>query len=399
MSLNAERETSVLPATKFIAACCRWPHTLASETAVVLAANATTDWQEIRQAATRHRVIPLVHQAIKDLEEVPTEFREWAKQRAQALAFHSMQMTNEAIKIDRAFKDAGLRPLHFKGPVLAQIAFGSVALKYSHDLDIFVSESGARTAIAILEGKGYFPLGQDRPLSKRQIDALILNSKDMGFVGPAGILIEIHWRLTTINSLLNGLENNLHRQAVTVAGSVSFDTFGTEQMLVYLVFHGAVHHWKRLKWLADISAFLEQIPANEREKIIAKVQEGPAADALAQALHLCDTLFETSYRPHLSRNAQKLSEYSLTRIDEDEIVAKRPLAKLGFFTEVIPRRHLYPSVWAAIWAFKSHLICQGDVLAVPLPRYLNGIYPIIRLPSFLLRRLRGSRQVRAPDTR
>jgi hypothetical protein len=110
---------------------------------------------------------PLVHQAIKDLEEVPAEFREWAKQRAQALAFHSMQMTNEAIKIDRAFKDAGLRPLHFKGPVLAQIAFGSVALKYSHDLDIFVSESGARTAIAILEGKGYFPLGQDRPLSKR----------------------------------------------------------------------------------------------------------------------------------------------------------------------------------------------------------------------------------------
>lgn len=380
----------MLTATKFVAACCRWPHTQTSETAVSLAASAITDWQEVRQVATRHRVIPLVHRAIKDRADVPSDFREWAAEVAQVSAFRSMQMTSEAIKIDRAFKDAGLQPLHFKGPVLAQIAYGSVALKYSHDLDIFVPASEAHDAITILEAMGYRRSGHDRSLSKRQINALVHNFKDIGFVGPAGVLIEVHWRLAQNKSLLRGLEDNLQRQTVTVAGGARFDTFGPEQMLTYLVTHGALHHWKRLKWLADLAAFLEQLPASERDQIIAKVHKSPAKDALAQALHLCDRLFETSYTPDMSLRARKLSEYSLTRIDEDETLAKRTLGNLGFFTEIIPTRHLYPSVWAAIWALKKPLlIYQDDVFALPLPRYLNGLYPIIRLPSFVIRRFRG----------
>jgi hypothetical protein len=310
-----------------------------------------------------------------------------------------MQMTNEAIKIDRAFKDAGLQPLHFKGPVLAQIAFGSVALKYSHDLDIFVTASEVRTALQTIERAGYRVIGPNGALSPRKIAALTLNFKHIGFVGPTGTLIEVHWRFSDGSGPLTGLENNLQRQAVKVANAGVLETFNSEQMLMYLVLHGAAHHWYRLKWLADLAAFLDQLPSDERDQVIWKVHQGPASNALAQALQLCDTLFDTAYSPMMSRRSDALYHYALNRIDRPHNSPGRLWGDIGFINDVLAKRHLHHSFWSTIWALKSHLICQGDVLAVPLPRYLNGIYPIIRLPSFLLRRLRGSRQGRAPNTR
>lgn len=375
-------------ATKFVAACCRWPHTQASKNAVATTANAITDWDEVRQIVARHRVIPLVHQAIKDLGSPPQDFLDWAKQRSQACALHSMQLTHDALKIDRVLKDACLHPLHFKGPVLGQIAYGSVALKVSKDLDIFVNLTEVPTAIRTLEKMGYHGRKQNGPISSLKAAALVRNFKHLGFRGPKGTIVELHWRFANGKGPLAGLENNVQRHATKVASVGTVETFSPEQMVIYLSLHGALHHWVRLKWLADLVAFLEQLPVEERDKIIAKVLHGPASDAFAQALSLSDTLFETRYSPPMTPRAKALYRYAMSRIDQPYIPPKRFWGDIGFLNDVLATRHLYPSIWATIWGMKSNLVCEDDVLAWPLPRHLNGIYPIIRLPSFLIRRLR-----------
>lgn len=380
--------------TLFVAACCCWPHTPDTGRNIERAAAEISDWDEAKQVAIRHRVSPLVHQAVKDVSTVPEDFRAWAKRSAQAVAQHAMQLTRECIKIDGAFKTEGLQALHFKGPVLAQLAYGSVALKHSRDLDIFVKEDDVGAAAAILEATGYRVVGQDGPVSARQLAAMLRNFKDMGFVDPKGTLIEIHWRFVHFKSLLAGLEKGLHRQEVTVANAATLETFGSVQMLRYLCIHGASHHWYRLKWLADLSAFLNQLPSQERTQVIALVSAGKESDACAQALKLCDTLFGTTYAPPMSRRAEALYQHALARIDQPYVPPKSLWGDVGFLRDCMARRHLFPTPLAAIGGLRGHSISQTDVLTLPLPTYLNGLYPILRLPSLLLRRLRSYRTLR-----
>lgn len=375
--------------TKFVAACCCWPQDQTTQSRVSQAAALIRDWDDVQQAVTRHRVIPVVHSAVKDLDIVPDRFREWAKQNAQTGARNALKMAHDCIAIDAALKDANLEPLHFKGPTLAQIAYDSVAMKTCYDLDIFIRAADVSAAVAVLETRGYRVKGQTEPVSARQLNALMRNFKDIAFLGPTGTVIELHWTFAHNKHYLVGLENDLQWQTVPVANKASLRTFDSRQMLTYLSLHGATHHWKRLKWLADLSAFLQQLPAGERAQVIADVSNSPASDALAQALKLCDTLFGTRHAPVLSPRAQALYTYALARIDQPYISAKFFRGDVGFVHDVIAMRHLYRTPWAAIWALKCHFLCKEDALALPLPRALNGIYPIIRLPSLLLRRFQG----------
>lgn len=378
----------MLDTTKFVAACCRWPQNSDTQGVVAKAAAQIEDWDDARRVVERHRVFPLVHLAVKDLECVPKDFRDWARQQAQRATQNAMQLTRECLRIDAAFIAADLEPLHFKGPTLAQIAYGSVAVKVSHDLDIFIEAADIHAAVALLEADGYRVLGRDAPLSARQVSAIVRNFKDICLVGPTGIMVELHWRFVHSKKLLTELNGDLQTQGVTVATTANLRTLGSLQMLQYLCVHGALHHWKRLKWLADLAAFLNQLPVAERDQIIADTSKTSASVALAQSLKLCDTLFGTQYAPTMSDQAKAIYAYGLSCIEAPYDGTRRFGLDVGIIKDVIATRHLHPTRWGAIAAFKRLLIRQDDVLDLPLPAALNGLYLAIRLPALLLRRLR-----------
>lgn len=377
------RETS-----EFVGACCRWPQDAAAQRALKGAAQGIRDWDAAREAVKGHRVIPLVAMAVKDLDAVPQAFRDWAQRNARMAAHQAMRMTRDCVAVDTLLKAAGLQPVHVKGPVLGQLAFGSVAMKYSRDLDIYVPQADAMAAMGALETAGYHCPGQSGPITERQASAVIRNFKDLKFVAPSGTLIELHWHLSDTKSLLSAMEDDLQLQSVKIAGAVEVQTFANTQMVTYLCVHGAMHHWVRLKWLADLAAFLMQLDPVERDRVLAEIAGGRNKDALAQALALCDTVFGTEYAPDMSPRARALYEYALERIDEPDDVPRTILGDLRLFKNLHATRHLYSSPLAALWAQRSYLVGQDDVLDWPMPAPLNGLYPLIRLPSFVLRRLK-----------
>lgn len=374
--------------TRFVAACSRWPQDAAAQEAVRGAAARVTDWQEVREEVRRHRVVALVQVAIRDVGEVPEAFVDWVAQAALRQGHHAMQLTHECVVVDRALKAAGTQPLHVKGPVLGEMVFGSVARKYSRDLDIFVSAQDAPTAIATLQDMGYRKVGHDAPVMPEQATAVIRHCKDLALIGPPGNLIELHWRLSHTRTLLTFLEDAPKRQEVRVASAARLETFTNDQMVAYLCVHGSLHHWMRLKWLAELSAFLNQLPPEERDQILADLSQSPQADATALTLALCDTYLGTDYTPSLSRRARKLYRYAVARIDRPIVPAKSILGDWRLTLDMLATRHLYTSPLVGIWAMRAHLIGQDDVMAWPLPRYLKGVYILIRLPSLLVRRLR-----------
>ena len=385
--------------THFVAACCRWPHSDASKAHVASTAMNISDWSDVQKVVTRHRVGPLVHLAIKHTTAVPQEFRDWVSDYAKHTAFHSMGLAKECIDIDTLLRSAGINPLHFKGPALGQIAYGSVALKFNVDLDILVNPDDVPLTVKLLQEAGYFPRDHHTALRDNQLSPIVRNFKDLGFISPTGSSIEIHWRLTHYPALLPELKNNLPRQSVTLLGKASVDTMTNAQMLEYLAIHGALHHWARLKWLADFAAILALLSPEERDDFLSKVQDGPSQVALTQALQLCDTLLGTSYVPSLSPRAITIYEFALKRIDGPYLQPKSVLGDIQFFSDLAARRSLFGTTWRALWSFKGHLYAQNDAMTLPLPPYLNAVYPIIRIPSFVMRRLRSAISTRPSKKR
>lgn len=373
---------------EFVGACCRWPQDAAARKALADAAEKINDWDAVQEAVQRHRVTPLVAQAVKTVNAVPDAFRDWTRRDARASVHHAMMMTRDCIAVDAVLKAAGVQPVHIKGPVLGQMAFGSVALKFSRDLDIYVPQADALAAMGALEAAGYHGKGQNASITARQARAVIRNFKDFNLVAPSGTLIELHWHLSDTKSLLRAVEADLQLQSVKIAGAVEVQTFANAQMVTYLCVHGGMHHWMRLKWLADLAAFLSHLDPVERDQVLAEVANGPNKDALAQALALCDTFFGTQYAPELSRRAQALYDYALARIDASDDVPRTILGDMRLFRNLHATRHLYSSPLAALWAQRSYLVGLDDVLDWPMPAWLNWIYPLIRLPSFALRRVK-----------
>ncbi|GAB5447974.1 nucleotidyltransferase family protein [Gymnodinialimonas sp.] len=375
--------------TRFVAACCRWPIDADAREAVRHAAEGVADWDEVRDAVMRHRVVALVHGAVRGQSNVPEAFCEWVSGMAKAQTLHALQLTQECIAVDKTLVAAGITPVHIKGPVLGQIAFGSVARKFSRDLDVLVVEAEAVQAIFALQEKGYRRSGDGLPFTQKQARAVIRYCKDLSLIGPSGTLVELHWRLTNTKALLNGIESRLERQTVTVVGATEMQTMGDEQTVLYLCVHGSSHHWMRLKWLAELAAFLHQLGPERRARILEAVATTPERNSVTAALKLCDTFLGTDYAPEMSPRAQALYRYSVGRIDRPLVEPKRFWGDLRFIFDMLEMRHLYASPWTGIWALKAHLICQEDVVAWPLPASLSGVYVLIRGPSYLVRRLRA----------
>ena len=144
-----------------------------------------------------------------------------------------------------------------------------------------------------------------------------------------------------------------------------------------------------MKWLSDVAAFLAQLSPDARAQAIAYVNDGPNSDALAQTLHLCDTYFGTTYDPEMSQRAQTLYEFARVRIETPYYETTRLKREFAVIRRYFATRHVYKNTWSALWALKYTLISKDDLLVLKLPFWLYPIYPLIRIPSLIIRRLRA----------
>ena len=69
------------------------------------------------------------------------------------------------------------------------------------------------------------------------------------------ISVELHWRLTYNMALLRGIDARVKTQEVALPGG-AVRTLADDALFAYLCADGALHGWARLKWLADLNAWL-----------------------------------------------------------------------------------------------------------------------------------------------
>jgi hypothetical protein len=222
-------------------------------------AESQPDWAGLLGVAADHGLLAL---ACKRLLELPRgvlseEWRTCCRQEFVRQAHRNLRMTVELVRIVRALERCGVQATPFKGPVLAQQAYGDLALRQFNDLDIVLPHAHLFAAHRALEVLGYRAEGAAAALTESRIPGQYAY-RTAG--EPLGMLLELHTEKTMryCPVPLNWKALAARFETVSIEGQ-ALRTFSVEDTLVLTCVHGTKHFWTRLCWICDI-AHLVQAP-------------------------------------------------------------------------------------------------------------------------------------------
>ena len=357
-----------------LAACCRWP---TDATAIGKAAQTAIDWPRFAALAQRHRVQGFARIGLEAAAiDVPPGLV--AAHRRQTA--RNLLLLDEAARIAAMLAEADIPAAFLKGATLAQLAYGDQTVKQTLDNDLLVDPGQVAATIKLLEPMGYRVIDPAVPLDAKRLSVLIDLVKECTLVRSGNkAMIDLHWRMTSVEGLL--AEPDLIRDLrIVTVGNHRLPTLGDEPLMVYLAVHGARHGWSRLKWLADFNALL----AARDEAAVAALRARAKRDGVMRAMDLAllqaNRLFGTAVPDDVGRSRRvrwlaALSDALMRGADElaeQHRVPRRYMA-VGHVSALLLKSS--PAYLAnAAW---SSWVSTADALALPLPRAARPLYLLI----------------------
>jgi len=395
---------------KFLIACCRVQPDL-EEIALQMEEGRwkMEDWKNIIALASRHGILPLVYKSLKDLPAtraqpqgqmplgcypLPAEILTELKARYMSISQRNMLMSAELIRIMKLLKEHHIEALAFKGPVLAQRAYGDITLRQFGDLDILVDEKEAYISGKVLHSHGFtihYPLSILQNKTCLRVDSDFALSKKSN-----NILIEMHWRLFRKNIGHHLTFNQFSQDYKTILiNSSTIPTLSPELHLLYLSLHGSKHAWERIEWIVDIDRFIRNCEVDSKKLkevfnlmkadrpilvgflLTHKLFQTPLPDWLTEKIEL-DNEIEKLY--HLTIKLLNSGLPTMTEIKRTRTIYlyqrcffRNPREKIKYFLE------------------SYFSISRNDCLAFPLPPSLNFLYLFIKPFRVILKYLHSKK--------
>jgi hypothetical protein len=115
------------------------------------------DWDYLIQTALWHGVIPLLYSSLNTTcpEAVPTTRLTQLRNYFYTNVRRNLFLTGQLIKVLNLFEANGIPAIPYKGPVLAAVAYGNLALRQFCDLDILIHERDILSTKNLLISEGY----------------------------------------------------------------------------------------------------------------------------------------------------------------------------------------------------------------------------------------------------
>src|ERR1041385_1194009 len=209
------------------------------------------NWEDLFATAQAHGVLPLLHKHLAETD-VPSHFLSRLKRESVANSQNVLHLIAKQLRVVKLFKEHGIPVALFKGPLLAQIAYGEISLRQAGDIDVLIKRRDFEQARALLESLGY---EMSPRLTPAQLASHLSNHCELQFMRDEWFtVVDLHWDLAPRSFVFNlhAKEVMSRLQQVSLAGTV-VETFGAEDLVLYLAMHGAKHLWRRLEWIASLS--------------------------------------------------------------------------------------------------------------------------------------------------
>ena len=214
------------------------------------------DWDELLRLSEHHGVLPLVARSLNaHTTLIPVKVEQSLRSAFDANLRRSLWFTSELAQISDQFQKHRLLAVPYKGPLLAESAYGDVALRNFGDLDFLISPTDFEGASRSLSELGYRPSSD---LSRAVERFWLRHGYERSFDSAAGkYLVELQWALLP-RFYAVGLrtEDLLARSQTASLGGRQVPSLSPEDTLLVLCLHAAKHLWVRLIWVCDIAETL-----------------------------------------------------------------------------------------------------------------------------------------------
>jgi len=400
VSLTVSREFAVA------AACCIWPPSERRNHAIRSAVGGTLDWDRVYRIVKRQHVAGLVHDGLSRAGiSVPPEVARQIQTMATGVARQNLQCAAESLRIQRLFDEAGVPILFVKGMTLAQLAYGSLALKQSWDIDALVMPRDVPRALQLLASAGYHAFPPMPPMTDVRYERWIRFAREYVLYHEIkSVPVEIHWKLTENDYFLTGISVLSPTQMVSISGGADIRTLVDDDLFAYLCVHGATHGWSRLKWLADVAALMAGDSASDAIRRLEAAKKVNAGDCVAQTFLLCNRLFGTPsltiLAPELRRRYRYrwLEHIALSVMTNGTAEAELGSAAFDVFPIFVSHFMLGRGWLFAANEFWTKVNRPYDLQYTTLPNWVGPLYPLFRVASWIKRRGRIRPLPRPPET-
>jgi hypothetical protein len=347
---------------------------------------AEADWPAAIDGMRNHRVTLLATtRMLADAGDLLSEATHAALLGAQrAAAARGLAAAVALGPLMRAFGEAGVRALPFKGPALSLDAYGDPAMRECDDLDIVVVPEDLGRAHRALIGMGYAPA---HGLTWRESLAVNGWQGHVPFVRAEDPLpVELHWRFTDRKLPWTlPVSDVLARAAMGDVLGVPVPIPEIHDQLVLVLLHAARHGWDQLEAAMCASALLRRgvDPGTflERARAAHGVRACLVGLALAGRVVGAPVPSDLSERAVADPACARLVERAITRLREaDAGHARDATIHLAALDGAVARAR-YVMLGTLLPTMR-----ERDVVSLPVP--LTPLYVPIRLARLVANALR-----------
>jgi hypothetical protein len=258
------------------------------------------DWDYLFATAQAQGLLPLLHKhltpAASDL--VPGRFLSRLKRESIANSQNVLHLIGKQLRVYKLFREHNIRVALFKGPLLAQLAYGEVSLRQAGDIDVLIPRHDFDHARKLLESLGY----EMHPrLTPPQLTSHLNNHCEIQFMRDDWFtVVDLHWELAPRSFVFNVKADEvlLRLQSVSLAGTL-VETFNAEDLVLYQSMHGAKHLWRRLEWISALAESLRATPEINWDELVDRAAGARATRILSLGLRLVQQFSDVHVPAHV----------------------------------------------------------------------------------------------------
>jgi len=261
-------------------------------------------WDYLVRMALHHGMMPLLYWHLNTTcpDAVPAAVLDDLRSRFEENARRNLALTAELRLVLELLEEHRIVAIPYKGPMLASVVYGNLALRQFSDLDILVHKSDVLRAKNLLVSRGYKPTLR---LTRAQETAYLESNHEYVLWHERGVLLEVHWafgpRLFSFAFDPEGVWARAER--TSLAGAMVL-TLSPEDLLLILCMHHSKDGWVRLEWICGVAELIRRHERMNWRWVIGQADTLGMRRMLFLGLYLASDVVGAALPEHVLRTVQ-----------------------------------------------------------------------------------------------
>jgi len=260
-----------------------------------------------------HKRHGMSHQQIDDYlgerDRVNTDEKMWL-----------LSQVGQFIWVTDKLKEEKITFITTKGPLLSYRIYNDATIRRYGDFDLLVDFDLLEKTIEVLKNNGFEAGIYEWPENKKEREfKRKLRSQYHLYHKKRNINIDLHWEIFEYPPVKPGTVQGVIKSNLEEIDLLNrkFSVLNLEMELLFLVIHGGMHNWRRLKWLVDIHMMVKE-NTYDREKFVQLVNSFKAK----RLIDLCNGMLKEFYPedralPGLSSPSKFAIKLSIRKVMSD----------------------------------------------------------------------------------